>query len=294
MLHVSCFMNIIGHQKQLSILENAIKKNAVSQAYLFLGPENVGKFTIAVDFGKKLTGSGKDLNPNLYIVKPEINEENSKQKEIKIEAIKDLQHWLGLAAYAGNIKVAIIDEAQKLNRTSQNALLKTLEEARPETVVILVAQDENKILPTILSRCHKIKFGTVSNQELQTSSAEEIGNDVLFWSIGKPGLFKKLSHEGKEMEFRQEVFREFQGIFSKNVMEKMALAETMSEDIEMTIRKLNLWLVIIRESIVSGNINEDFTGKKIKLLENIERSLKLITGTNANVKMVLENLLISF
>ena len=287
-------MQIIGHQKQLNILNKSIEKKNVAQAYLFLGPENVGKFTIALDFGKKLTGSGKDLNPNLYIVTPEINEENSKQKEIKIEAIKDLQHWLGLSAYEGKMKVAVIDEAQKLNKTAQNALLKTLEEARPETVVILVAQDKNKILPTILSRCHKIKFGTVSNEELQMSSEEEIGADVLFWSIGKPGLFKKLSSEGKEREFRQEVFKEFQSIFSKNVMEKMVLAENMSEDIGLSVQKLNLWLVIIRDSIVSGNINEDFTGKKIALLEKIEKSLKLITSTNANAKMIIENLLISF
>ena len=287
-------MQIIGHKKQLSILENAMKKRAVSQAYLFLGPENVGKFTIALDFGKKLTGSGKDLNPNLYIVKPEINEENSKQKEIKIEAIKDLQHWLSLSSYAENMKVAIIDEAQKLNKTAQNALLKTLEEARLNTVTILVSQDEKKILPTILSRCHKIKFGTVSNGELQESSEEEIGKDVLFWSIGKPGIFKKLLESGTEMEFRQEVFREFKNIFSQNVLERMVLAETMSGDIEMTIKKLNLWLVIIRESIVSANFNEDFTVKKIELLEKIEKSLNLINQTNANAKMVLENLLISF
>jgi len=287
-------MKIIGHQKQLNILNKSIERNNVAQAYLFLGPENVGKFTVALDFGKKLTGSGKDLNPNLYIITPEINEENSKQKEIKIEAIKDLQHWLGLSAHEGKMKVAVIDEAQKLNKTSQNALLKTLEEAHTGTVVILVTQDENKILPTILSRCHKIKFGTVSDQELQKSSAEEIGKNVLFWSIGKPGLFKKLSENGNALEFRQEVFQEFQSIFSKNVMERMALAEELSLDIGLTLQKLNLWLVIIRESIVSGNINEDFTGKKIALLEKIEKSLNLMIGTNANAKMVLENLLINF
>lgn len=286
-------MEIIGHQKQLAILNKSIEKKNVAQAYLFLGPENVGKFTIALDFGKKLTGSGKELNPNLYILVPEIDEESGKKKEIKIEAIKDLQHWLGLSAHGDNMKVAIIDDAQRLNRTAQNAILKTLEEARPGTVTILISQDEKKILPTILSRCHKLKFGMVSDRDLEESIKGEIGKDILFWSIGKPGLFKKLSESGAELEFRREVFKEFTNIFSQNTFERMALAQVLADDIEMTVKKLNLWLVIIRESIVGENINEDFTGKKIELLEKIEKSLNLITGTNANAKMVLENLLIS-
>ncbi len=287
-------MDIIGHQKQLTLLEKSIKRENVAQAYLFTGPENVGKFTVALDFAQRLTGNGKGLNPNLYILKPEVDEDTKKKKEIKIEGIKDLQHWQGLSSFENSFKVAIIDDAQKMNRTAQNALLKTLEEARPNTVAILVTQDEKKILPTVISRCHRMRFGNVSDEELKQGSSGEINKDVLFWSIGKPGLFKKLSEDDEEINFRRQVLAEFKEILSKNANERMKLAEVLVDDQEMAIKKMNLWLVIIRESIVSENFNEDLSDRKIDWLEKIEKSLNLITTTNANVKMVLENLLISF
>jgi len=287
-------MQIIGHQRQLEILNKSIERGTVAQAYLFVGPENVGKFTVAEDFAQKLTGVRKGHNPNVYILKPEIDEEKNKKLEIKIEQIKDLQHWLGLSSFENQTKVAIIDDAQKLNKTSQNALLKTLEDARENTVVILVSQDENKILPTIISRSHKIKFGTVSDNDLKYFSQDEIGEEVIFWSMGKPGLLKKLLESSDELEFRREVFKEFSKIFSQNVVERMVLAEEMSQDLEMSIQKMNLWMIILRESIVSSNINEDFTDKKMKLMDGIEKSLNLLKDTNANSKLIIENLLINF
>ena len=297
------FMSIIGHKKQLDILDRSVKKNKVSQAYLFFGSENVGKFTIALDFAKKITEHDRGLNQNLYILKPEIDPARNathsvagggkKLGDIKIKQIKDLQHWLSLSSSQEKKRVAIIDDAQKLNKTSQNALLKTLEDARENTVVILVSQDEEKILPTIISRSHKLKFGLVSNQDLRDSVQNEIDKDVIFWSMGKPGLFRKLSESSEELEFRREVLSEFSNIFSQNVSERIALAETMSENLEISIKKFNLWLVIIRESILNDNFNRGFTNR-IELVDRIEKSLNLLSSTNANVKITIENLLINF
>jgi len=297
-------MQIIGHKKQLAILDRGIEKNKVSQVYLFFGPENVGKFTIALDFAKKLTDNKKALNPDLYILKPEINPARNathsvvgggkKIGDIKIKQIKELQHWLSLSSSRDDLKVAIIDDAQKLNKTSQNALLKTLEDARKNTVVILVSQDEEKILPTIISRSHKLKFGLVSNQDLRGSVQNEINKDIIFWSMGKPGIFRELSQSSEGLEFRRKVLAEFSSIFSQNVSEKMVLAEKMAENLEISIKKLNLWLVIIRESILNNNFNKNFTNQKIELMDRIEKSLNLLSSTNANARLTIENLLINF
>jgi len=287
-------MKIIGHQKQLAILAKSIEKKSVAQAYLFLGPENVGKFTVAQYFAQKLTGSEKELNPNLYILKPELDEDTNKKKEIKIEAIKDLQHWLNLSSFENSFKVAIIDDAQRMNKTAQNAMLKTLEEARPGTVVILVTQNEEEIYPTVISRCYRLKFGMVADEELKKNITGEIEEDLLFWSIGKPGLFKKLSQENEELNFRQQTLAEFQGILSRNGNERMKLAQDLAEDVEMALKKMNLWLVIIRESMVGEKFSEDLkASKKIDWLERIEKSQNILLTTNANPRLTLENLLIS-
>jgi len=287
-------MQIIGHQKQLNILNKSIERGNVAQAYLFSGPEKVGKFTVALDFAQKLTGSEKELNPNIYILKPEVDEEKNKKLEIKIEQIKDLQHWLSLSAFENQTKVAIIDDAQKMNKTAQNALLKTLEDARIGTVVILVTQNEEKIYPTVISRCYRLKFGTVSEKELSMSINKEIGEDIIFWSLGRPGLFQKLINEEAELTFRQETLTEFMSIFSKNVAEKMVLAEELSQNIERTLEKMNLWQVIIREATLNENFVVNLSAeKKINWLDQIEKSRNLILTTNANSRLILENLLIN-
>jgi len=294
MFYVSCFMQIIGHQRQLEILNKSIERGTVAQAYLFSGPENVGKFTIAQDFAQKITGSEKELNPNLYILKPEVDEEKNKKLEIKIEQIKDLQHWLGLSSFESQTKVAIIDDAQKMNKATQNALLKTLEEAHPKTVVILITQNEEKIFPTVISRCHRLKFGTVSNEELLKSTNREVEEDILFWSLGRPGIFQKLLTEEAELGFCQETLTEFMNIFSKSVAEKMALAEELSQDVEKALGKMNLWQVIIRQSMLDENFGAKLSSeKKINWLDQIEKSRQLLLATNVNSRLTLENLLIN-
>ncbi|PIP27427.1 MAG: DNA polymerase III subunit delta', partial [Candidatus Moranbacteria bacterium CG23_combo_of_CG06-09_8_20_14_all_39_10] len=162
-------MEIIGHQKIINLLDRAIAKDAVSHAYLFSGPESVGKFTVALDFAERLIGNIDSISSDLISIKPEIEENKGviKKLDIKIEAIRNLLHKLSLTSVGGRYKVVIIDDADRLNRTAQNALLKTLEEPNAKVVLILVCQDERKLLPTIISRCQKMRFGLVKEAEIE-------------------------------------------------------------------------------------------------------------------------------
>ncbi|MFA6974172.1 MAG: AAA family ATPase [Parcubacteria group bacterium] len=293
-------MNIIGHQKVKNLLDKAIAKKAVSHAYLFYGPESVGKFMMAFDFAQKLIGSEKKINSDLIILKPEIEEKKgvTKKLAIKIEQIRDFQHQLSLTAQSDGYKVAIIEEAEMLNKAAQNGLLKTLEEANPGVVLILVTSDEKKLLPTILSRCQKMRFGTVAESELRAELAKRGGRemeDIIFWSLGRPGLALNFLANDEELAFRKETAAELKKFFTQSVVERFAVAEEMVKDGELLTKKLNLWLIIFREIILGRRVVARITKvKALNLLDQTEKSLATIKNTNSNARLIMENLFLNF
>lgn len=291
-------MQIIGHQKIINLLDKAIAKKAISHAYLFCGPEKVGKFTVAFEFAKKLVGSTEYTNSDLIVIKPEVEEKKGiiKKRDIKIEQIRDLQHQLSLSSQNGKYKVAIIDEADRLNKMAQNALLKTLEEAGKNVILILISQDEKKMLPTILSRCQKIKFGTVGDDELAKNIADEKNKkEILFWSLGCPGLMFDLINSEDELAMRRETLKDLKDLLSQNAVDKFSMAENMSKDINLTVKKLNLWNVILREALLGRKADIKADSKKaLHIIDGIGKSLDLLKETNSNARLILENLFLEF
>jgi DNA polymerase-3 subunit delta' len=293
-------MHIIGHDKIVKLLDKAITRNGVSHAYLFYGPENVGKFTVALEFSKKLTNNITGINPDLIIIRPEVEEKKgiTKKRDIKIDQINDLNHQLSLSRQQGNYKVVIIDEAERLNKNAQNSLLKTLEEAGPGIVLILVAHDQRRLLPTILSRCQKMRFGTVPEGEL-VQELEKRGlrarRDIIFWSLGRPGLLIELVENQDALDFRNATLGELEKMFALTVVERFALAEELAKDTQSLMKKIDLWLIIFREMILGRTVLAGVEKRKaLVLLDQAEKSQELIKGTNSNARLILENLVLNF
>lgn len=284
---------IIGHQKIINLLDKSVEKNAMVSAYLFLGPESVGKFAVAEYFAKKFA-KGADLK----IIRPEIEEKKgiTKKLDIKIEEIRKLLHWLALSTQENKYRVAIIDDADFMTKSAQNAILKKMEEPNKRTVLILISQDENKIISTIHSRCRKIKFGIVTDEELKENLTDgEDKEEAIFWSFGRPGIALRLISNKDEMKFMLETSEELRALFSKSVAEKFSLAEKLSKNEALLIRKMNLWVMILRKKILDdssvGLINKQ---KILSLIEKIAEDTALIRGTNSNSRLILENLFLNF
>lgn len=294
------FMQIWGNKKIIDSLERAREKNSLVQSYLFCGPEALGKFLIAKQFAEKLTGgSGRAVNQNLLIIEPEVEEKDGifKEKEIKLEVIKNLQKEFSLTAYAQNYRVAIIRSAQKLNLAAQNALLKILEEPPEKAVIILVAEDEKKLLPTIVSRCQIKRFKLLADTELNelipADSADRA--ELIFWSLGRPGFLENLLQDEARLEEKREIEREFKAIFSASGNDRLFLAETLSKDTPVLLEKMDLWTIILRGVILNQKSFLTITPEQaLKLIETITESKKIIENTNANVRLAVENLLLAF
>ena len=303
-------MNIIGHDKITNLLNRSITRGIISHAYLFSGPEHVGKFTVALDFAERLAGGSAEMNPDLIIIKPEVDPARNathsvaggekkgiiKKTDIKIEQVRDLAHKLSLMPAGGKYKVAIIDDADRLNKAAQNALLKTLEEPSDKIVLILISRDDKKMLPTILSRCQRVKFSPVSREELEKNipAGEKNKEAVIFWSLGRPGLMLNLAKDSREIDFRENAAAELKILLNKSLAEKLAIAETLGKDTREAARKLNLWMVILRENLLGRGVFGQSQKKCFGIIENIEKSLELIKETNSNTRLILENLFLHF
>jgi DNA polymerase-3 subunit delta' len=90
-----------------------------------------------------------------------------KGNEIRINSIRELRREASLSAFAAGWKVFIILEAERMNDEASNALLKTLEEPTPKTVLILTSSKRERLLPTILSRCQPLKFDSLSSEDIR-------------------------------------------------------------------------------------------------------------------------------
>ena len=145
------FEKIRGQRFAKKYLSNSIKSDMVSHAYMFEGPNGIGKNTMARELAATLLDMENLFNSPDYIeITPDGN-------SIKIAQIRKLQSDILVKPYK-SYKIYVIDEAQKMTVEAQNALLKTLEEPPKYAIIILITNNKESLLDTIKSRCEIIKF----------------------------------------------------------------------------------------------------------------------------------------
>ena len=170
-------MQIVGHKIQC---ERLLKLTNIPHAILFTGPEAVGKKRVARWFAEKLLG--KLQHPDLHLVQRE-----EEKRDIPATAIRDLIQKLQLKSYAGGKKIAIIDDAHRMNIAASNAFLKTLEEPPGDSLIILISHCPQVLLPTIISRCQTFNFSEL-NKEDQKEILRNLGLDIKIDEIAEIGL----------------------------------------------------------------------------------------------------------
>ena len=165
---------------------HAMVAGHVPHAVLLSGPASVGKRSLALDLAAALLCTGAEAgarpcracrscrmvehgnHPDLHLLEPEgpggqvgIGGKDGKR------GVRDLVTELALLPVEGVARVAIIGEAHRMNDDAQSALLKTLEEPPSGTTLILCADDEERILPTVRSRCARVRLGTVGARDVE-------------------------------------------------------------------------------------------------------------------------------
>lgn len=167
------FPKLIGRTNEQAVVERAISSGKIHHAWLLVGPKGLGKSTFAFNFAARILAEHSHLPQSVHEEKI-INESHldfkylkveDNDREIKIDSIRELKEFLSYKAIDSKFRVVVIDSINELNNKAANALLKSLEEPSPNTVILLVCHSLGSILPTIRSRCITLNFAAFSKSD---------------------------------------------------------------------------------------------------------------------------------
>ncbi len=265
------FSPIVGQQQAVELLQQAITKNRIAPAYLFVGASGVGRSLAAKCFTERLLclklAPEQQLqiqhrlltrnHPDLFWVEPTYQHQgqffSAKEAEtaglkrkvppqIRIEQVRGITQFLSCPPLESSRAVVVIEEAQTMTEAAANALLKTLEEPRKATL-ILIAPSTDSLLPTLVSRCQRIPFYRLSPEDmtkiLQNNGYGEILGDheLLAIAQGSPGnAIAALA----QLQSLPETLRQSLIKLPKNSIEALQLAKIIDQDLDT---QAQLWLL---------------------------------------------------
>ncbi len=286
---------VLGHQKQREFLRKSAEIGKLSHAYLFAGEEYLGKRKMAMEWASSLLKEdlAKGVHPDLILIGPE-----AEKKEIHISQIRDLIWKLSLKPYSAPLKIAIIDRAHLMNEEAQNCFLKTLEEPKDKTLIILITEAAETLLPTILSRCERIKFYPVKRKEIENylksqGVLEKEIQKIADISLGRPGVAINFLETPQKLEERAEKIKEIVKISNSDLAFRFQYVKDLSQSPDLT-ETLNIWLAYFRSILIGKYLNSTFPLPKLKnILKVLQDTNFLISNTNVNSRLALEILMLA-
>ncbi len=309
------FSDIIGHRKQLESLARSLENDRLHHAYLFLGPEGVGKKAVALslamaiqcrekagDFCGCCDGCVRVRNgnhPDVRVVGP-----LPEKKEITIQQVRELERELNYRSFTGGKKIAVVDPASLMNYAAQNALLKTLEEPPKDSLLILVSTSVGGLLATLVSRCLRLSFAPLPAQEVASFLESRKGwsreKAELLAAMSMGSLGRAVAPEMEERIERRAAWAErISSLTPTDFAGWMTLAEEIAGDREGSLKFLEwaeTWYRDILICLVTGSSrgisNPDLEQSVRRQADRIdrERVLFLLSQVEATVARLRRNL----
>jgi DNA polymerase-3 subunit delta' len=270
--------DIQGQTRASRILSGTIRKNRLPTTILISGEIGTGKRFAAINYAKAincLSPADNDscdkciscnkidsgIHPDVFFVEPD-------NDEIKIAAIRKLEDKLYLKSFEGKKKIAVVDDAHRMNNNAANAFLKTLEEPPDNSIIILLSSNEDALPDTIKSRCVKINFFPLPARDCQRIISEHVRPEDLTLSInlsmGRPGIAGRRNFSDEKAWF----LRLYNNMLTDNSKDTWA-------DKEQIRAWLDMALVFLRDVIVydiTDNASDALLGNRNKSA-SIEKTL---------------------
>jgi DNA polymerase-3 subunit delta' len=332
---MTTWQQIIGHDWALELLANSIRHDRVGHAYLITGLEQVGKTTLARTFAQALNCLAEDVaerpcgqcrackliasdrHPDVRLVQPEVSGRG--QLNLKIEAIRQLQQGLNLAAYEARTKVAIMQRFDAANANAANAFLKTLEEPPNNVVLLLTAVDADTLLNTINSRCRNLHLRPINADLIEQSLAvrwqvpAQEATLLAHLADGRLGWAVQAAQDSAVLTTRQKQLEALYDALAGNRVTRFALADKLSRKAEELPDVFKTWLSWWRDLLLLTQAKGQSTAiSNIDQQEKLAERAKMWTADqalaslqqtnqalwqlarNANTRLVLENLLLTY
>jgi DNA polymerase III subunit delta' len=278
---------LIGFEKQKEYFKRTTENGSLSHAYIFSGPDQIGKKRFALEIYTKLNEKEgiSEMDSDFKILAPRTEEG---ERKIYIEDIRDSKAFLSMKSQ-GKYKFLVIDQAETLTPESSNALLKILEEPPANSILILVTSRPKLILPTISSRSQQMRFLEHDKKTIDDFLKEKgvKKEDAAFLSVlaqGRLGWLVEAIEKERIAELRQGI-DDFQKILKQGIFERMQYAKQIVDD-EKHYELVSTWLTWIR----AYGKDPKKTGQVLRSLMNLSH---LISQPQFNHRLAIENFLIS-
>jgi len=316
---------IIGHEWAVELLANRLESGRASHAYLFTGPSQIGKATLALRFAQAMNCTTPGAGPSpcgkcracdligrgIY---PDVQVVSAEGKSIKIEAIRELQQSLSLRPYEARYRVAILLDMQLATNHAADALLKTLEEPPASTRLLLTSDASESLLETIVSRCQVIPFRPVSANTLTEALRHNYGlyeaeSEMLSaLSGGRPGWAISAIEDPDILKNRAEIMNGLLAVLNEKRVGRFNYSEeiTRHTDLPLILEIWQSWwrdvLLLVEGSPVTPvNIDhrEELESLSFQVTsEEARRALLAVRRTidalekNANTRLALDVMLL--
>lgn len=319
---------MLGHDWAVKLLQNHLRHGRIRHAYLFTGPQGLGRRTLALKLAQGINcqqprspgmpcGVCRSCrliermeHPDLTIIQADRIGGN-----LKVDQIRELQHRLSLSPYESKYRVALLLRFEEANPNAANALLKTLEEPPPHVIMMLTSQDAQGLLPTIVSRCDLIRLRSLPVNTLAKGLETRLGlpadkaNLLAHISAGRPGVAFSLHQDPDLSAQRQTWLEEHQRLLSANRAERFEFAEGLATDREAQGDFIQAWssywrdvLLVASGSAVSVTnldwkpaivtlANQLGPSKAAQTLTALDHASSLLSQ-NANPRLTLEVLML--
>lgn len=303
---------LAGNRPITDFLEKNIANGKISQAYIFLGPADLGKTAAAVFFAESLLcqkqKSGEfsfpcgacpscqqmrnkggnpeagfeTLHGDFHLLKKEKGKKN-----ISIEQVREFIRILEMSSFSNSYKIGIIKEADDLSEQAANALLKTLEEPQAKVVIILTASRLEKIPATIVSRSQVLRFLPVKNSVIYDYLIEDfncprsLAKSVSHLALGRPALAAKFFENKDFYQGYRELTEAFLDFFHKDlnarfkVIEKLTGSKEEEEKADKALNILSIWQGLVRDFLLLSVNNGDLVQHEplMAKMENLKAGL---------------------
>ncbi|MBN2429294.1 MAG: DNA polymerase III subunit delta' [Deltaproteobacteria bacterium] len=289
------YSQILGHDRQKQLLSKALSADRLASAYLFSGPEGVGKKLLAKAFIKNLfcvngnsCGHCRSCRQFEEGNHPDFIFLDGTPSTIKIDDIRAVQKGLHFRPAEADHRVCLIDGAEKMTHAAQTALLKSLEEPKLHTMFILVSANAEALLPTIRSRCQNLKFNRLPVEALRgkfSQTLEEDQNHAALLAALADGSFKNSLSDKRDfyLQERPEILQDFTRLplLESHVDAYFTLAGKLAAKKNLIPDILEVFKLFFRDTLfeLQGRPESDFVNADLAGLVRHQSSKESIAST---------------
>lgn len=285
---------VLGHNKVKNVLTVSANENRVGHAYIFEGPRGVGRQTMAKEFAKLLLCENPDggepcgvcknctmcasgNHPDLQIITNQLYDEAKKSTDVLVDTVRNMKKDIYIKPFSSERKIYIMPNADTMNVYAQNSLLKVLEEPPDYCTIILIAENSNLFLPTILSRAVPLKFYPLADSLIADylksayPNLDEQSVALAAMSGGCIGRAKELAESDEVIKLRDELYQRISALAGKgnrSIYDLMLFLKHNKDDAKLI---MDMMQGLFRDIMYAKQSDEGYGISNLDKLSDIKR-----------------------